>query len=208
MSETKIGLSPEELELVQNAGWILTKNAVIEKTKQLFNSLQDKQEQYLTAQFTELKRVILDTSPKISKGENYRGLPYVVLDYPRLFDKENIIAVRCLFWWGHFISITLHLSGEFKHKFKVNDEVIKYVTEKNFYISAGEEWDHHFEENNYIPPEKFHGDKSSLVEKNYLKFAKKLDLLHWDMADDFLLQTFEEIIQLMRISYQDDRTDL
>ena len=27
-------------------------------------------------------RMNLPSSPKISKGENYQGLPYVVLDYP------------------------------------------------------------------------------------------------------------------------------
>ena len=33
-------------------------------------------------------------SPKISKGENYKGLPYVMLDYPRCFGKTDIFAIR------------------------------------------------------------------------------------------------------------------
>ena len=54
---------------------------------------------------------IVQSTPKIAKGENYLQLPYVLLDYPRCFDKENIFAIRTMFWWGNFFSITLHLSG-------------------------------------------------------------------------------------------------
>src|SRR5688572_11448321 len=117
MSETKLTLSPVELRLATDAEILLTKNAIIDKAKQLFNLLQDKQERYLTAQFN-LGKTIVDTSPKISRGENYRGLPYVVLDYPRIFEKDNIAAIRTMFWWGHFFSMTLHLSGRYKKQYE------------------------------------------------------------------------------------------
>ena len=114
MSETKISLSPVELDLAMNASVILTKNAVMEKTKQLLNRIQDKQEKYLIAQPEFEFPVIPNSSPKISRGENYRGLPYMVLDYPRIFEKDATIAIRTIFWWGNFFSVTLHLSGKYK----------------------------------------------------------------------------------------------
>ena len=49
--------------------------------------------------------------PKISKGEKYKGLPWVMLDYPRIFGKEDIMAIGTRFWWGHYFSVTLHLKG-------------------------------------------------------------------------------------------------
>ena len=55
-------------------------------------------------------------SPKISKGENYRGLPYVMLDYPRLFGREEVLAIRTFFWWGHGFSVTLHLKGGYRER--------------------------------------------------------------------------------------------
>jgi len=56
-------------------------------------------------------------SPKISRGENYLGLPYLVLDYPRLFRPDAVLAIRTFFWWGHFFSSTLQLSGGYKTEF-------------------------------------------------------------------------------------------
>lgn len=202
MSETKIGLSPEELELVQNAGWILTKNAVIEKTKQLFNALQDKQEQYLTAQFTELKRVILDTSPKISKGENYKGLPYVVLDYPRLFDKENIIAVRCLFWWGHFISVTLHISGKYKKIYERN--ILRSygdLKKRGFYYCVNtKEWEHHFEDSNYLSLKDtdYEDFEKVIEEREFLKIAYPIPVDRWNEAQTILYDIFTELIDMLK----------
>ncbi|MEQ8878169.1 MAG: hypothetical protein RLQ12_00980 [Cyclobacteriaceae bacterium] len=40
-------------------------------------------------------------SGKISKGENYRSLPFFILDYPRMFTKENAFAFRTMLWWGN-----------------------------------------------------------------------------------------------------------
>jgi hypothetical protein len=111
MNEAKIQFSQEELELVENAGLILTKNTIIRKIHELFGLISEQMKSEL--QIASLPEEIKQTSPKISKGENYKGLPYVVLDYPRLFTRENIFAVRTLFWWGHYFSVTLQLKKTF-----------------------------------------------------------------------------------------------
>src|SRR5436309_811352 len=101
MKETKIQLSGPEMELMCDAGIIFTKNSVLQKVKALFYDLQSE----LTAcrvESDELRRNVFSLSPKISRGENYQGLPYMVLDYPRKFTPENIFAIRTLFWWGNF----------------------------------------------------------------------------------------------------------
>ena len=113
MDRTKIRLSQEEEELVATADWILTKNRVIQKINQLLSNVQTSQQQFLQT-CTTLEKEVLASSPKISKGENYKGLPWLVLDYPRSFNKEEVFAIRTLFWWGNFFSVTLHLSGKYK----------------------------------------------------------------------------------------------
>ncbi|MBS1654980.1 MAG: hypothetical protein JSU05_09055, partial [Bacteroidetes bacterium] len=79
MNEAKIRLSAHELELIQNAEWILTKNTILEKVKLLFEQLQEPFLQELK-KLTTLPEEVAAPSPKISKGENYKGLPYLVLD--------------------------------------------------------------------------------------------------------------------------------
>src|SRR6188472_4399624 len=98
MNGAKIRLSPTELELVMQPGWILTKNDIIEKVISLMASLQAKQETLIRSFVNELPEGITSSTPKISRGEKYQGLPYVILDYPRLFGQPDIVAIRTLFW--------------------------------------------------------------------------------------------------------------
>ncbi|HRG92686.1 MAG TPA: hypothetical protein PLZ10_07045, partial [Chitinophagaceae bacterium] len=119
MNQAKIRLSSSEMELVKNADWILTKNGIIQKVKDLFAALRYLQEETL---YESLEGVmpeeVLASSCKISAGEQYRGLPWVVLDHPRFFSKTDIMAMRTLFWWGRTFSVTMHLSGVYKKKYE------------------------------------------------------------------------------------------
>lgn len=113
MDESKIQLSEEEWQLVQNSAWILTKQAVIEKVYHLFGRLAHQSQAVLQSPHG-LPAEALHHSPKISKGEQYRRMPWVVLDYPRFFSKEHVFAIRHFFWWGHYFSSTLQLKGRFQ----------------------------------------------------------------------------------------------
>ena len=120
MDATKIHLSAKEIQLAGNTRIILTKNRIMEKTRVLLGYLQSEYRESLVQ--SELPPDLVKSSPKISRGENYKGLPWLVLDYPRRFGAENIFAIRTMFWWGNFFSITLHLSGELKAQ--VEDKLI------------------------------------------------------------------------------------
>jgi hypothetical protein len=52
--------------------------------------------------------------PKISKGENYLGYPWVMMDYPRHFHQQKgHLALRVFFWWGHQFVILFQVSGQY-----------------------------------------------------------------------------------------------
>ncbi len=44
---------------------------------------------------------------KVTKGENYKRLPYVVVDCPQLSGPHLPLACRTLFWWGYGFSFNL-----------------------------------------------------------------------------------------------------
>ena len=195
MDRTKIRLSSKEMELVTNADWILTKNTIVEKTKILFGELQDVMtESFSTAAPGNYKSV----PPKISKGENYRGLPYLILDYPRLFDKENILAIRTMFWWGNFFSITLHMAGSYKkqHEKKCR-QAYTVFKENDFFICINkEQWEHHFDPSNYANAKNLSQIEWEKVisENTFIKIANKHSLHQWDdvinnLAVDFKVLT-------------------
>lgn len=197
MDKAKIRLSTEEEELVATADWILTKNRVIQKINLLLSNVQISQQQLLHA-CTTIKEEVATSSPKISKGENYQGLPWLVLDYPRYFDKENAFAIRTLFWWGNFFSVTLHLSGQYKMQYekKIMDSYDSFK-EAGFSVCINEDqWQHHFEASNYLPLSAI--DSSTFREKIqkglFVKLAKKIPLKQWNEVEKKLLEIFSQLI--------------
>ncbi len=201
MGKAKIRLSKKEEELITDAAILLTKNTAIEKIAGLLNAVQEKQADWLRNNAKTFPKEITETSPKISKGENYKGLPYLVLDYPRLFQKENIFAIRSFFWWGHFFSITLHVSGRYKVHFeKKITRNWKSWQEKGFYLCINDnEWEHHFDDSNYTPAASISvKDAAAIItKKSFLKLAKKIPLTHWKNAEDILTSGFKEIISAL-----------
>src|ERR1043166_6396414 len=104
MNATKVQFSTDELALVEDPTWILTKNNIIIKVCDLFSEIAEKMKQVVET--TKLREEIIQRTSKISRGENFKGFPYVVLDYPRLFTEENVFAIRTLFWWANYFSVT------------------------------------------------------------------------------------------------------
>ena len=201
MNPAKIRLSQKEVELVTNADFILTKNAILQKIKLLLADLQVQQQQCLQSYSGRIPDEIIQSSPKISKGENYNGLPYLMLDYPRVFNSSAIYAIRTMFWWGNFFSITLHLSGQYK---KNNEEKLvtsfQSLLEKGFYYCMNDdEWEHHFEITNYAPLASINKNDfaEAIRKKSFVKLANKISLKQWDTAEETVLTFFKQITKML-----------
>lgn len=194
MNEAKIRLSKKETELVTNTGWILTKNVILKKINSLLENLISEQQGILHSYKSVIPDEVLATSPKISKGENYHGLPWRILDYPRLFNKENIFAIRSLFWWGNFFSVTIHISGIYKEQFETSIIAdFRKLKEQNIYCCINDDpWEHHFEKNNYASLNSWikKDFKKFVQEKEFIKLSAKIPLEPWDNIPEALLSNF------------------
>lgn len=202
-SKAKIHLSALEKELVNNKEWIFVKQKIIGKVYDLFGELHRDYQKSVENDKESLPPVFQKPGGKISRGENYHGLPYLILDYPAHFEKENILAVRTLFWWGNFFSTSLHLSGKYLKGTKDIAVWLAYFEQKDFFACISErEWEHHFHSLNFM---KIKGmgqeQKKAVCKKSFFKVAKKIDLSEWDHAPEVLGQSFKEIIQFIRISF-------
>ena len=184
MEVSKIHLSSAEMELMQNAEIILTKNRVMEKMKCLLEDVQHRQVNFsdnLTSEY-------FNIHPKISRGENYLGLPYLILDYPRIASAANFFFIRTMFWWGNFFSCTLHLSGSTKLLFK--DKIKEaYPQLRDYFISSnGDPWVHRLEAPAYgridvMSKEAFYSQSEQF---DHIKIAGKHPLSEWETAADEL----------------------
>lgn len=199
-------LTDKELFILQDTDFLLTKATALVKIQELLAATKKSLE--IVVHSTENRQQTTDNSTfsfpegtkfngKISKGENYRQLPYFVLDYPTLFDNDHIFAYRVMFWWGHFFSFTLHLQGRFLQQYRTT--IVKNLdlsdAEKT-YISVGETpWEYHYEPDNYQLLSQL--NKTSLFKKDFLKISQKIELEEWKELPEKASEFLERMLSLM-----------
>lgn len=202
MLSAKLTLSTEERLLMMDTRFILTKNAVLKKVELLFGAVSETIRQKVVA--LELKdSPLFVLSPKIAKGEQYQGLPWVMLDYPRIFTKTDTCAIRCFFWWGNYCTITLQLAGSYLHDYSPLVEIFvkQHAGEGNWYLSEGEDqWQHQLEPTAYVAADSIN-ETYWLQDKSFLKLVKKIPLEQWDNIFPLLENNIISMLSVLK-TYQ------
>lgn len=197
MSKTKIVLSDKELEMVNDCDWILTKQRIIQSVFSLLESVVEDIDSLILTKWEALSQH-QTSPPRIFKGENYLGLPYVTLDYPKLFNSENTLTVRTMFWWGNFVSVTLHAGSNYTQRL-VDKLIHALPLVGDLYICVHEnQWHHYFEPDNYelvqnIPREKLEELKS----RDFMKVAYKIDLAEFNKLHSILIKRYQMIAEIL-----------
>ncbi len=171
--------SAAELDLMKRADWLLTKRQIQDKIFALLQLTEKAIEPVWHARQHPLTSIAPWPAAKISRGENYRGLPYLILDYPARFDKADIFAYRTMFYWGNFFSLTLHLQGFFLHDYRVNlYHAASRLMGPEVYISNGPTpWQYHYGEDNYeLLNER---SKEKILVDPFVKLSVRLPLSDW-----------------------------
>lgn len=199
-SATKITLSAKELSLVTDPSWILTKQDIIEKVYRLLAPGIEVIKSELENKAIELPAAVKASVPKIYRGENYRQLPYVMLDFPRYFNGGEVFALRTMFWWGHFFSITLHLAGTTLDAYRKNIMEHLEKSKTDLFICVNEDqWEHHFETGNYKAVRHLTATETATIiqRQQFLKLALKYDLHQWNQMDVLLQDGYRQILGLL-----------
>jgi hypothetical protein len=196
MSDSKVRLSEEEMQLVQNSGWILTKHGIIDKVYHMFGGLAGAMQQSLPLHHHEWPAKVLESTPKISKGEQYERMPYVVLDYPRVFSKEDVLAVRTFFWWGNYFSCTLHLKGKYAKLYYENIQGM-LQDEEEYYLSVqGNEFNFDLGHEDYTAIKKG-GIPDIPYTAPFIKISYKSSFAYWDTTSERLLEAFQKFMSVL-----------
>lgn len=196
-------LSAEEMALVQNADWILTKRRIIDKVFELLGQVS---ENYATliSSVPFLPAEVLSVSPKIYKGEAYQQLPYVLLDHPRFFKGADAFAIRSFFWWGKSFSIHLHLAGKYKAQFEpVLLQCLQQQALDTWHtVRSNDQWQHHFETYNYIKitPAAYDAIATQWQENAFIKLGRSYPLGEWETAVSFFTGSFANLLTLLHTS--------
>ncbi|MES2779891.1 MAG: hypothetical protein V4651_08325 [Bacteroidota bacterium] len=102
MRKSTIKLTKHELDFASDTIYPETKQSVMLKMRELFAECGQKLNQNVLYQ-----ELTQNGQFKITKGEQYKGLPYLVLDCPQIKGSDFDWVARTMFWWGHYISCNL-----------------------------------------------------------------------------------------------------
>ncbi|MEO6166451.1 MAG: hypothetical protein ABIO46_07065, partial [Chitinophagales bacterium] len=153
MEAAKIILSADELDALRDRSFFEKKKRITDKVYRQFANAINEANTLKIFSGIEFPPGTDFTGGKISKGENYLGLPYLLLDFPRNFKGDQLLAIRTMLWWGNFISSTLFVSG--KEAITLQKPIISYLPDlvkmKCSICIHESPWLHHFENDNYQP---------------------------------------------------------
>ena len=192
----------QQLDYLHNTDFLLAKRKITAQLQRLLAaSEQELVKLVQQEECTLLPENCHVIAGKISRGENYRGLPYLVLDYPRLFNKDDIFTFRTMCWWGNFFSCTLHLQGETLAAYRpsLKETLIAATLPADTFICTNTSpWDYHYQPDNYqlltnLSPAYIH----KLLEKNFLKISRKTGLDNYKSLPSFTRTCFRDFIRLL-----------
>lgn len=193
-------LSSEEFITITNTRFLQVK---ADATTKVWNELEELQAMYKgIVNELEISFPVKLNHPKISKGENYKGLPYLVSDYPAIFNKDNILALRSMFWWGNFFSITLHLQGVYKEQYATN--IIAYLEQNKpdgLYLACNNTpWEYHYESDNYCAVDTMDDEtiKRLITQSNFIKLSAKLNLQDYVQLKFFMEEWATLLLGLLK----------
>lgn len=194
-SGVKIGFSDKERAFMQQTDLLLTKRTIVDKWYTCLEQLRSNM----------LTNLVHKPMPqawknaRTSRGENYQGLPYVILDHPRYFNGHHIFACRTMFWWGNHISYTLHLQGELltdlKPLLKDNWSSLKG---HGLYISIGNEpFEHHFGADNYSLLDEVDDPASFLSSRQFVRIAYQIPISEVDHTVETGLRIYQLLLSAL-----------
>lgn len=193
-----------ELGYLQDRDFLLAKVEITEKLLAQFAALESALKTHISSHHYTFPPGTLAKAGKISKGENYLGLPYIMLDFPRLFQTENVFAYRSMFWWGNFFSFTLHLQGsawiELRQKLLDNIGELLESKENTYLCVSDTPWEYTYNPKNYLPVAEF--SKSALIEflggHNFLKLSRYIPVDQWKKFTASGVENFSKLMTYFR----------
>lgn len=195
------GISEKELYYLKDVDFLQTRHDIYRKINGLLLETESALKQYIAQNEVTFPEGTKFKAGKIAKGENYQLLPYFILDYPRLFSRKSIFALRTMFWWGHYFSSTFHLYGEALQQCKpglLDSIATLYGQEVYLYIKEDDPWEHQVNEENYRLLDSW--DVTSLKEKlggmEHIKLSSILPLDQWIHLPEFTLTFFKHMYAL------------
>jgi len=181
-SKAKIFFSAEELQLLQERSFFYRKAAAEEKVMQLLAELGDVGREHPLAGWLQAAFPPGSAAPRIHRGNQLEGLPYRLLDFPAIIQKDQVFLVRTLFWWGHSFSFSLLVQGGILPRVLPllcsNYEKLRQLPLR--LACSNDPWNNRLDSSAYRPlPENASGLPEQAGESGFIRLSLPLELSHY-----------------------------
>ncbi|MBE63193.1 MAG: hypothetical protein CMB89_12605 [Flammeovirgaceae bacterium] len=189
--------SDEELEILKDSQFLKLKNTLSEKVISYFSEIERALHQVIQESSFQFPEGAFLKAGKISKGEQYEGLPYFILDYPRLFTQKQVFSFRTMLWWGNHFSCTLHISGPLLENNLEKILVNLSEAEDLYFCINNTPWEYQYHSDNYLKIKDLsHKDIMSQVENNgFIKLSNFIPVDLWAEYKSFTLASFARFLK-------------
>lgn len=176
--DTNLSLNDDELRFLSNRELFLKKRQLSDHIIDILGDIEAQIQQTAGDYVHKIPESAFRKRGKISRGENYLGYPWFILDHPATFQKDQLFAFRTLVWWGNYFSVTFHVSGTCFEKIEVREFISQLMKSFPCLVVCKNEnqWEHFLEKPNFIPAEEFLQElkPSNGIHQNFLKAAIKI----------------------------------
>lgn len=171
MRKSAIKLTKHELDFASDTIYPETKQSVMLKMQQLFTECGEKLNQNMLYQ-----ELTTHTHFKITKGEQYKSLPYLVLDCPQIKSPEVTFVLRTMFWWGHYISCNLIINTAHLEPQQNSSEIT--CLPKTYILTGDDLWEQDLDSKDFSKVSSLSESRLEqlLTAKTHLKLSHKIPL--------------------------------
>jgi hypothetical protein len=187
-------LTKHELDFASSIEYPLIKHEVMSK----MGSLMAETGQQLSHTFRENQLIDL-AHHKITRGERYKQMPYIVLDYPQIKGPDFNIVLRTMFWWGHYFTCSLIVKTSLLDLEKTGKSIRKL--KKTKILVGSNLWEQELEMDDYRKTSDLNKKQMTklLEAANYLKLSRKISLRHYTSLTEHATEIYSELAKALSI---------
>ncbi len=155
--DTNLSLNDDDLRFLSDREIFLKKRQLSDHIIDILGDIESHIQQTAVDYVHKIPESAFQKRGKISRGENYLGFPWFILDHPATFQKEQVFAFRTFVWWGNYFSITFHIAGAGFEKMNVQEFISQLLSAFPTLLVCRNEnqWEHFLESPNFVPAEEF-----------------------------------------------------
>ncbi|MDA1121669.1 MAG: hypothetical protein O2887_14445 [Bacteroidetes bacterium] len=176
-------LNSQQLDLIKDQDFLIEKRIVLNVLARHFQKVESGLKSTIHRYEKILPKGSLTVTGRISRGDNYKGLPYLVLDFPRFSSGDKVFIYRTMFWWGNYFLCMLITKN-------CGYSLIQKKVPKDLMINLGSTpWNYDMNDECWESLEK--------QRHQFLAISRKVDFGNIDNLEVLSKETFEDIMSLL-----------